>query len=253
MKITILGSGTSTGVPVIGCKCNVCQSVDPKNKRTRASALVSVNGKNILIDTPPDLHQQAIANRVEKLEAVIFTHDHADHIFGLDEIRSFNFSQDSAIPIYAGKKVMSRIQLLFDYIWNPEAPAGGGKPLLEAHSISGDFEIAGTKIRPIEISHGAQTIFGYRIQDFAYLTDCSGIADASRKLLSGLELLVIGALRFRPHPTHFSLNQALEEIHKLNPRMALLTHLSHSFDYAELNPSLPKPTELAYDGMTLEI
>jgi len=253
MKITILGCGTSTGVPVVGCKCNVCRSADLKNKRTRASALVMVNGLNILIDTPPDLHQQALANGLERVDAVIFTHDHADHIFGMDELRSFNFAQNGAIPIYASPKVMDRVKLLFDYIWNPGTPIGGGKPLLDAHPVSGEFEVAGVKITPIEIFHGSQAIWGFRIQDFAYLTDCSSIPDASRRLLSGLKLLVIGALRFRPHPTHFSINQALKEIEKLKPAHALLTHLSHSFDYQELNPKLPPHVELAYDGICLEI
>ena len=253
MRITILGSGTSTGVPVIGCKCNVCRSGDGKNQRTRASVLVGVNGRNLLIDTPPDLHQQAIANKLERLDAVIFTHDHADHIFGLDDLRAFNFSQDGAVPIYASSKVMSRIQLLFDYIWNPEAQVGGGKPLLEAHTIEGEFELFGARVKPVALLHGGQQIHGYRINNFAYATDCSAMPEQSRELLSGLDLLVLGALRFRPHSTHFSLDQALEEIARIRPRRALLTHLSHSFDYSELNPSLPKGVELAYDGMVIEV
>jgi phosphoribosyl 1,2-cyclic phosphate phosphodiesterase len=253
MKVTILGCGTSTGVPVIGCKCNVCQSKDKKNQRTRASVLVSIDGQNLLIDTPPDFRFQALENNVERVDAVIFTHDHADHIFGLDEIRSFNFSQDGAIPIYATKKVMTRIQTLFDYIWNPEAPLGGGKPMLEANVINGGFERAGVKVQPIEIMHGGQAISGYRIQNFAYLTDCSGIPDKSREKLHGLELLILGALRFRPHPTHFSLEEALDEIRKINPKRAVLTHLSHSFDYNELNSTLPQGIELAYDGMIIEV
>ena len=253
MKVTILGCGTSTGVPVIGCKCNVCQSQDKKNRRTRASALVSIDGQNLLINTPPDFHFQAIENHVERVDAVIFTHDHADHIFGLDDIRSFNFYQDGAIPIYATKKVMTRIQNVYDYIWNPKSPVGGGKPMLEAKIIDGGFDRDGVKIQPIEIMHGGQPISGYRIRDFAYLTDCSGVPDQSRQKLRGLELLVLGALRFRPHPTHFSVGEALEEIRRINPRRAVLTHLSHSFDYNELNPSLPKGVELAYDGMTIEV
>ena len=252
MKITILGCGTSIGVPVIGCRCNVCQSNDPKNRRTRASVLVSSNGKNILIDTPPDLHQQAIANRLEHVDAVIYTHEHADHIFGMDDLRGFNFSQQGPIPIYASEKTTARIRLLFDYIWDPDAPMGGGKPMLETRVISGEFDVFGIKIMPIEIFHGRQAILGFRILDFIYLTDCSDIPDQSRGLLQGARLLVMGALRFRPHPTHFSLTQALSEIEKIKPENAVLTHLSHSFDYKELNGSLPKGVELAYDGMVKE-
>jgi phosphoribosyl 1,2-cyclic phosphate phosphodiesterase len=252
MKVTILGCGTSTGVPVIGCKCNVCRSRDPKNRRTRTSALVSVGGKNLLIDTPPDFHQQAIANNLDNVDAVLYTHDHADHIFGMDDLRGFNFSQQGSIPIYASEKTMARIRLLFDYIWNPEAPVGGGKPMLDAHVINGEFDACGIRVRPIDIFHGARTINGFRINDFVYLTDCSGIPDQSRELLKDSRLLVLGALRFRPHPTHFSLSGALEEIARIRPGNAVLTHLSHSFDYQELNNSLPKGVELAYDGMVKE-
>lgn len=253
MKLTILGCGTSTGVPVIGCRCNVCLSTNPRNRRTRACALLSANGKNILIDTPPDLRRQALANNIERVDAIIFTHDHADHIFGLDDIRSFNFAQTGPIPIYAGKKVMARIKILFDYIWDPNAPMGGGKPLLDAHPIEGKFELFGIKVEPVEILHGPQTIYGYRIFDFAYLTDCSGIPAQSLNRLKALDLLVIGALRFRPHPTHFSVREALIQIEKINPKRAILTHLSHSFDYEEFNSSLPKQVQLAYDGMAVEL
>jgi phosphoribosyl 1,2-cyclic phosphate phosphodiesterase len=252
MKVTILGCGTSTGVPVIGCKCNVCRSDDPKNHRTRASVLVRAEGKNLLIDTPPDFHHQAISNHIDHVDAVIYTHDHADHIFGLDDLRGFNFSQQGSIPIYAGPKTISRIQLLFDYIWNPDSPMGGGKPSLDARVINGGFIVCGVKVTPIDIFHGEQAIFGYRINDFIYLTDCSGIPDQSRGLLENSELLVLGALRFRPHPTHFCLDQALAEIDKIKPESAVLTHLSHSFDYDELNHALPKGVELAYDGMVKE-
>jgi phosphoribosyl 1,2-cyclic phosphate phosphodiesterase len=252
MKLTILGCGTSTGVPVIGCRCNVCMSGDARNRRTRTSALVTVDSRNILIDTPPDFHAQAIANKLEHVDAVLYTHDHADHIFGLDDLRGFNFSQQSPVPIYGSEKTMSRIKLLFDYIWNPEAPMGGGKPLLESNVVAGEFEVSGIKIRPIEIKHGQQVIFGFRIKDLVYLTDCSEIPESSRGFLQDAKMMVLGALRFRPHPTHFSLDQALEEIQRLKPENAVLTHLSHSFDYAELSGSFPKGVELAYDGMVRE-
>jgi len=253
MKVVVLGSGTSTGVPVIGCKCNVCTSSDPRNRRRRASVLISVQGKNLIIDTPPDFHQQALENHIERVDAVLFTHDHADHIFGLDELRIFNFLQGGKIPLYAHKKTLSRIQRLFDYIWDPEAPVGGGKPLLEALPINGRFNLEGIEIIPIEIYHGKQTIYGYRIGNFAYLTDCSGIPDSSREKLKDLDLLILGALRYRPHPTHFSLSEALEEIERIQPKRALLTHLSHSFDYQTTSQELPRGVELAYDQMVIEL
>ncbi len=253
MKVTILGSATSTGVPVVGCGCNVCLSGNPRNKRTRTSALVEVEGKNILIDTPPDLHQQAIANRVEKIDAVIYTHAHADHIFGLDELRIFNFLQEGPIPIYGGEKTIDRIKKIFDYIWDSEVSMGGGKPMINAHPIQGEFDLFGIKIQPIEILHGAQIIYGYRIRDFAYLTDCSGIPDSSRKYLSGLQALVLGALRFRPHPTHFCFSQAVSEIQRIQPGRGLLTHLSHCFDAEEEDYFLSHNVELAYDGMEIAL
>jgi len=253
MKVTILGSGTSTGVPVVGCRCNVCLSRDPKNYRTRTSILVSVAGKNLVIDTPPDFHQQALANHLEEIDAVLFTHEHADHIFGLDELRMFNFIKGGPIPIYGSLRVINRIRLLYDYIWDPEAPIGGGKPMLETFGVDGEFEVFGVGVKPIEIYHGPQMIYGYRINDFAYLTDCSGIPEKSREKLAGLKVLIMGALRFRPHPTHFSLEQALDEIKLLKPRRAILTHLGHSFDYQEMNSILPEGVELAYDGMMIEV
>jgi len=253
MKVTVLGSATSTGVPVAGCRCNVCQSKDRRNKRTRTSALVSIDGRNILIDTPPDLHQQVIDNNIEKIDAVIYTHDHADHIFGLDELRIFNFLQEGPIPIYGGKKTIARIQKIFEYIWDPEAPMGGGKPMIQAHAVNAAFDLFGLQVQPIEIFHGPQVIYGYRISDFAYLTDCSRIPDPSRESLSGLKLLILGALRYRPHSTHFSFSEAVAEIKRLQPERALLTHLSHCFDAEEGDYFLSHNVELAYDGLVIEL
>ena len=253
MKVTVLGTATSTGVPVVGCECNVCRSSDPRNKRTRTSVLVSESGKNLLIDTPPDFHQQALSNRITRIDAVLYTHDHADHVFGLDELRIFNFIQESPIPIYGNRKTIARIKKIFDYIWDEQAPVGGGKPMLKAHAVKGGFQPAGIEVLPVEIWHGKQTILGYRIGDFAYLTDCSGIPEASREALRGLKLLILGALRFRPHPTHFSFSAAVAEIRRLKPARALLTHLSHSFDPAEEEFFASQQVELAYDGMVVEI
>lgn len=253
MKITILGCGTSTGVPVVGCPCNVCTSPDRRNFRTRASLLVEWQGRNFLVDTAPDLHLQALAVKLRRVDAVFYTHSHADHIFGLDELRVFNFIQGGMIPVYGRPETIEQIKRIFDYIWDPEAPLGGGKPLVEPRVLNGKVEVFGLPVQAVEIWHGQRLINGYVFGRMGYLTDCSGLPDASRPLLQDKELLIVGALRHRPHPTHFHLQAALDLIAELKPRRALLTHLSHSFDYEKTNAELPAGVELAYDGQVIEL
>jgi phosphoribosyl 1,2-cyclic phosphate phosphodiesterase len=253
MKITILGCGTSTGVPVVGCPCNVCVSKDPRNFRTRASLLVEWKGRNFLVDTAPDLHMQALAMKLRRVDAVFYTHGHADHIFGLDELRVFNFIQGGVIPIYGRPETIEQIRRIFDYIWDPGAPLGGGKPMLETRVLDGKVEVFGLPVQPVEIWHGQQLITGYVFDRVGYLTDCSGLPEPSRALLQEKELLIVGALRHRPHPTHFHLQAALDLIAELKPRRALLTHLSHSFDYEQTGAELPPGVELAYDGQVIEL
>jgi len=253
MKITILGSGTSTGVPVVGCPCNVCTSKDPRNFRSRASILVEWKGKNLLVDTAPDLHLQALQTKLRRVDAVFYTHGHADHIFGLDELRVFNFIQGGVIPIYGTGATIEQIRRIFDYIWDPEAPLGGGKPRLETRTLESPTEVFGLPVQPVDVWHGQRTITGYIFDRVGYLTDCSGLPEASQALLQGKDLLIVGALRHRPHPTHFHLQAALDLIAELKPRRALLTHLSHSFDYETTNAELPAGVGLAYDGQVIEL
>jgi phosphoribosyl 1,2-cyclic phosphate phosphodiesterase len=251
MPITILGCGTSSGVPVIGCRCAVCVSPEPRNRRTRSSALVRTRGLNILIDTSTDLRAQSLANGVERIDAVLFTHPHADHIHGIDELRAFNHVQGGPIQCYGSGSTIERIRRVFDYIFAGDE-YGGWKPNLKVAAVDGPFEHMGVGITPIEVLHGSSVILGWRIGGAAYLTDCSHIPDASGDLIKGVDTLIIGALRFKPHPAHFSVEQAIEAAEAIRPERTVLTHLSHSVDYRMHGQDLPPGVELAYDGMSID-
>ena len=254
MRITILGCGTSTGVPVIGCPCDVCKSADPRNQRTRSSIVVSKNGFNILVDTAPDLRAQALAAGLVRIDAVLFTHDHADHIFGLDELRTFNFTMGRAIPIYGSEKVIARLRNVFSYIWSPETPKGGGLPMINTHVFDGALALGGIQVQSLALWHGDQEILGFKFdQRAAYLTDCSRVPEETIAAVGGIPLLIIDALRYRPHGTHFSVDEALAAIAKIQPGRVLLTHMSHSLDYGRLRKELPSGVEPAYDGMVIEM
>ena len=254
MKLRILGCGTSTGVPVIGCRCGVCASPHPRNKRTRASVLIETGkgGENVLIDTSTDLRAQALANGVERLDAVLFTHPHADHIHGIDELRSFNMLQEGPIPCYGNSGTINRIRVTFEYIFSEEA-GESWKPNLTTTLVEGPFSLFGMEVTPLDVYHGTSSILGYRIEKAAYVTDCSLIPEESMEKLRGLDVLVLGALRHRPHPTHFSVRQALEAVEAIRPKRAVLTHLSHKIDYTVDNSKLPPGVDLAYDGMVVEV
>lgn len=252
-RITVLGSGTSSGVPLIGCTCAVCRSTDPRDKRLRPSIYVDVPGRaGILVDTTPDLRQQALTYGLARIDAVLFTHSHADHILGLDDIRRFNFMQDAPIPCYATAASWESIRRTFYYVFDGMPRKGGGIPQLEPHEIDGPFTIAGVRIVPVPLWHGDTPILGFRFGTFAYLTDCSAIPDASWPLVHGVDMLVIDALRDRKHATHFTVAEALEAIARIAPRRAYLTHMSHDLGHAETNARLPAGVELAYDGLVLD-
>jgi phosphoribosyl 1,2-cyclic phosphate phosphodiesterase len=251
MRLTILGSGTSTGVPTIGCNCTVCTSSDPKNIRTRASLWVEHKDRHFLIDTSTDLRQQALTNKIPRVDDVLFTHAHADHVLGIDELRVYNFHQKAAIPCYGGKETLERLRQMFSYVFTPEANESF-KPQLTLNEVTGAFKLHGLEILPVPVRHGSLQIFGYRFAGTAYVTDCNFIPEESKKMLKNLDLLILSAIRYQPHPTHFSLNEALEAIRELAPKRAILTHLSHAFDYSKVNSELPKTVELAYDGMRIE-
>ena len=253
MRVKVLGSGTSSGVPVIGCQCSVCTSPDPKNHRTRASVAIELAQGTILIDTATDLRQQALRWGLDRVDAVLFTHAHADHIHGIDELRIFNIRQLIEIPCYATLDVIQRLQNYLQYILCPENASNSFRPHLELLPLEGEFELLGKTIIPVPVFHGEMPIVGYRIGGFAYLTDVSHIPEDSWALLHDLDLLLLDALRIKPHPTHYSLDQALEVVEKIQPKRTALTHISHMIDHADINRKLPLGVELAYDGMLFEM
>ncbi len=250
--VTILGSGTSTGVPVIGCDCPVCTSPLAENQRTRCSALVSYGDCNILIDASTDLRQQALRHKLRRIDAVLFTHTHADHVHGIDDLRTFNPPNHKAIPIFGFPKTMESIQRKFNYIFEPP-PEPGYRPCLATYSVTSGFCLFGLNVEPLPLLHGKDIACGYRIADMAYLTDCSEIPDQSLARLCNLDLLIIDALRFRPHNTHFNIEQALGIVDLLKPKRTLLTHLSHDVDHFRHGADLPQDTEFAFDGQTISL
>jgi phosphoribosyl 1,2-cyclic phosphate phosphodiesterase len=252
LTLTILGSGTSTGVPVPGCGCPVCSSADPFNQRTRCSALLSWQGRNILIDTATDLRQQTLREGLRHIDAVLYTHTHADHVHGIDDLRTFSRPDRPPLPVFAASESLAVLQRVFAYIFSEPAEPGY-RPNLAAWTIGGRFSLFGLPVLPLELEHGTGKSLGYRFGPLAYLTDCSAIPPAAERQLRGLELLVIDALRFRPHPTHFNIAEAVAVARRLGARRTLLTHLSHDVEHARDNTGLPAGVELAHDGQTLTL
>jgi phosphoribosyl 1,2-cyclic phosphate phosphodiesterase len=235
---------------MLACECRVCTSADPHDNRTRPSLLVHFDQHAIVIDTTPDFRAQALRERLDRLDAVLFTHSHADHILGLDDVRVFYFRQKKPIPIYAKDHCMADIQRTFQYIFDGTYPYGG-LARLDPHRIDGPFEVEGLKITPIPVLHGHQVILGYRMNGMAYLTDVSQIPESSYALLEDLDVLILDALRPRPHPTHLSLDQALEVMERLKVRRGYFTHIAHEVGHEETNARLPAHVRLAYDGLQL--
>ena len=250
LDIIILGSGTSTGIPVVGCDCAVCHSTDPRNQRTRCSALLSHSGHNILIDTSTDLRWQALREDIRHVDAVLYTHSHADHLHGIDDLRGFNLRSQEPIPLYGSIRTLERVRDNFSYIFDDiENP--GYVPRLALFPVEETFSLFDLQITPIPLFHGRMQAFGYRCGPFAYLTDCNEIPATSLDLLHGLELLVLDGLRFKPHTTHFNIAQAVQMAQRIGARQTLLTHLSHEVDHPRHNPQLPEGVEFAYDGQRL--
>ena len=251
IKIVVLGSGTSVGVPTIGCHCGVCTSADPRDARLRPSILVSYEGRNILIDTTPDLRTQALRAGLEHLDAVLFTHAHADHIMGLDDVRPFNFRQKGRIPIYASTETMASIQRIFSYIFD-NATRVTNVPQLDARLLDGAaLDLFGVEFTPVPVLHGSRTIYGFRFGPAAYLTDHSDIPESSMELLRGLDVLFLDALRYKPHPTHSTVEQSVRTVEKLAPRRAFFTHICHDLGHERAESLLPPHIRLAYDGLEL--
>jgi phosphoribosyl 1,2-cyclic phosphate phosphodiesterase len=253
VKITVLGSGTSVGVPTIGCHCEVCTSPDPRDNRLRPSILVCYNGRNVLIDTTPDFRMQALRARIDHLDAILFTHAHADHIMGLDDVRPFNFRQKSDIPIYASGDTMASIQRVFRYIFEDEARQSS-VPHLECHTLNGEaFDLFGMRFTPVPILHGSSTVLGFRFATAAYLTDHSDIPEESCDQLRDLDVLFLDALRYKPHPTHSTVQRSVETVARLTPQRAFFTHICHDLQHARTEAELPPHIRLAYDGLEITL
>lgn len=253
LELVCLGTGTSHGVPVIGCDCRVCRSADPRDRRDRAAVLVRWRGRTILVDTPPELRLQLLRARVYHVDAVLYTHTHADHLFGLDDVRIFSSRSGRATPVYGTPSTLANLQQQFFYAFSGPS-IGGGVPRLELHPIDPPdqpFPVEGMLVQPIPVLHGPTTVLGFRFGDVAYVTDTNQIPPASLEQLRGLDVLILDALREQPHPTHFSVSEALAVVAELRPRRTYLTHICHDLLHAETNQRLPPGVELAYDGLTI--
>jgi phosphoribosyl 1,2-cyclic phosphate phosphodiesterase len=270
MRVTVLGSGTSHGVPAIGCGCAVCRSTDPRDKRTRPSILIELSDREntdgasaaspfaagvryVLVDTSTDLRTQALANDVRRVDAILFTHTHADHVFGLDDVRRFNQMQKAPIACYGSSETVESLRRMFSYVFDPPPQVGGGLPRLSLFPIAGAFTLGGVDVVPVPVFHGVLPVLGYRLGSFAYLTDCNRIPEESWPLLDGVRTIVLDALRHRPHSTHFSVAEAVDVVSRLGAERAYFTHICHDLGHAETNARLPAGVELAYDGLTLDV
>jgi phosphoribosyl 1,2-cyclic phosphate phosphodiesterase len=257
MRLTFLGTGTSFGVPQIGCECAVCRSSDPRDRRTRSGAVLQADGAAILLDTPPELRLQLLAAGITSVDAVVYTHEHADHVNGIDDLRIFSVRRRSALPIYGPPETLEHIRGSFNYIFDDAvtAYAGTSKPNLELHPIEPGraVRVAGIEMLPLAFKHGHLRVYGYRFGRLAYLTDVKAIPRAEREQLHGLDVLVINALWWRPHPTHLSIGEAIEVARELGASRTYLTHLTHETGHAALAAELPSGILPAYDGLTVEI
>jgi phosphoribosyl 1,2-cyclic phosphate phosphodiesterase len=254
LQITFLGTGTSHGVPMIGCECATCRSDDPRDRRLRPSLLIrAADDTTLLVDAGPDLRAQALTHRINRVDAIIFTHGHADHILGLDDVRRYNSLMKRPMRLYGDRLTLDEITRMFGYAFDPLTPKGGGIPQLEPVEVQGPFAVGPLLVVPVPIWHGKRLILGLRLGRFAYLTDCNAIPDESWGLLEGVEVVVLDALRHRPHSTHFSLDQAVAASRRIGARQTYFTHMCHDLPHAATNAELPADMALAYDGLQLNI
>jgi phosphoribosyl 1,2-cyclic phosphate phosphodiesterase len=254
-RLIFLGTGTSTGVPMIGCDCGVCTSADPRNQRTRSSIVLSLPAGNLLVDTSPEMRLQLLREGIGRIHAIAYTHFHADHLFGLDDARLFPKYTGGPVPLYCEPETEAVIRNVFSYAFHEKAdriPLGGLPRLLFRTISPGEpFEVLGETILPIRLNHGRFAVLGFRIDRLAYCTDVNRIPQESWPLLEGLDILILDALRYRPHPTHFNLEEALAVVARLKPKQTYLTHIAHDMDHAPTESALPAGVALAYDGLTL--
>jgi phosphoribosyl 1,2-cyclic phosphate phosphodiesterase len=253
LRLTVLGSGTSTGVPTIGCDCAVCVSTNPKDNRLRPSVLLEYGGYNVLIDTTPDFREQALRLRLKRIDAILFTHAHADHILGLDDVRPINYHQKMTIPAYGSEETLEVVRRVFRYAFDGE-PNQSSSPRVNLHSITEEpFELFGVTITPIRLMHGHGVTFGFRIGNLAYLTDHSDIPAEAKSKLQKLDILFLDALRYRPHPTHSTVPQSLAMADELGAKQTYFTHICHDLSHEATNATFPPHVRLAYDGLQLEM
>jgi phosphoribosyl 1,2-cyclic phosphate phosphodiesterase len=260
VRITFLGTGTSHGVPMIGCECATCLSADPRDNRLRPSIFVETaadhaehGGTKVLVDAGPDLRAQALRHGIRRVDAILFTHGHADHILGIDDVRRFNALMKRPMPCYGDAQTLADIRKTFHYVFDSATPRGGGLPSLELLPADGALRIGDLDVQPIPLWHGERAILGFRFDSFAYLTDCNRLADEAWGLLEALDVLVLDALRDRPHPTHFSLAEAVETARRIGAARTFFTHMCHELLHEPTNARLPAGMALAYDGLVLEL
>jgi len=253
VTITVLGSGTSVGVPTIGCDCKVCRSEDPRDRRLRPSVLVSYSGRNILIDSGPDFRQQALRAGIRRIDAILFTHSHADHIMGLDDVRPFNYRQKDPIPIYGSDSTIAHIRNSFRYIFET-TPTQSSIPKIVPHCLNGSaLNLFGLEFTLVPLKHGDGDCLGFRFARAAYLTDHSEIPENSLPLLQDLDVLFLDALRYKPHPTHSTVDRSLTYVEALKPKRAFFTHICHDLGHERAESLLPPHVRLAYDGLQLQV
>jgi phosphoribosyl 1,2-cyclic phosphate phosphodiesterase len=250
--LTVLGSGTSMGVPTIGCDCVVCHSVNPKDRRTRPSVLVSYNGRHVMIDSTPDFREQALREHMTQLDAVLYTHTHADHILGIDDLRPLTYyHKPRKMPLYAAPHACEFLRRMFPYIFQPTYKFGG-LPQVELYPIEGPVELFGARFESLTVIHGETPILGFRFGSAAYLTDHSEVPSETLEKLRGLDILFLDALRYTPHPTHSTVQQSLKIVEEVKPKRAVFTHICHDLPHEATNALLPAGVQLAFDGMKLE-
>lgn len=257
MRLTLLGTGTSFGVPQIGCGCRVCRSDDPRDRRTRTGAIIEADGRRLLIDTPPELRLQLLAAGVDSVDAVLYTHEHADHVHGIDDLRMFSLRGRASLPLYGPADTVDHLRSAFRYIFDDDVKAytGTSKPRLTLHVLTAGapVTIAGFEVLPLAFSHGHCRVFGYRVGPVAYVTDVKAVPDEERELLAGVKVLVLNALWWREHPTHLSIDEAVEAARAIGAQRTILTHLTHETSHADLLAALPEGVEPGHDGLTVEI
>ena len=250
-RLTVLGSGTSMGVPTIGCDCKVCSSSDTRDRRTRPSILLEYNGHAVLIDSTPDFREQALREKISRLDAVLYTHGHADHILGLDDLRPLTFKREQKLPLFADDSTANIIERMFAYVFDPVS-GYATRPQVTLHRLNGALELFGARFQPLKVMHGDTEITAYRFGSAAYLTDFSTIPERTMEALNRLDILFLDALRRRPHPTHSSLDESLKIVERLQPSRAFFVHMSHDLGHEETNNFLPPNVRLAHDGLKLE-